>query len=84
MRARSFVLHGGDWGGGAPPQGHCPNDVVNCVRNLPCGGSLGVFWGSGGVREVWGWIGADGGGPREDLEESSGKGNFLFCWGVNS
>ena len=53
---------GGVWVGRSPPQGHSPNDMVNCVCNLPYGGSLGVLWGSGGVREVLGWIGGVQGG----------------------
>ena len=78
---------GGVWGVRSPPQGHSPNDMVNRVCNLPYGRSSGVLWGSGGVREVLGWIGGVQGGIRgskEGLEGSwgaLGKGQFLFFGG---
>ena len=63
------MLRGGGLGRADPPQGHSPNDMVICVRNLPylkiCRGdleSLGVLWGSRGVR---GRPGKSWGSPRE-------------------
>ena len=54
------------WGGRSPPQGHSPNDMVICVRNLPYWivfrGPLGVlgesFGGPGGPVGVQGGQGA--------------------------
>ena len=79
---------GGVWGGGgAPPQGHRPNDMVLCVCDLPYLkvfrgrlGVLGVLWGSRGAR---GRPGKGWAGPREvrgGALGGFGKGHFLFCY----
>ena len=85
MRGRSSVLHAGGLGGRSSPQGHSPNDIVNCVCNLPYGGSSGVLWGPGGVREGLGCIGGIQGGDRgvpgrflRDLVGPLEKCRFLF------
>ena len=63
MHAFSTMLHGGGLGR-SPPQGHSPNDMVDCVCNLPYAGFSGVLWRSGGVMEVLGWIGGMQGGTE--------------------
>ena len=82
MRVCSTVLQ-------TPPKGHRPNDMVNRVCNLPYGRSSGVLWGSGGVREVLGWIGGVQGGiegvPGRFLRSPGGpleKVIFSF-WGMH-
>ena len=65
MRARSTVLHGVSGGCGAP-QGYSPNDMVNCVCNLPYGGVLRGQGDPGGIGEVLGeWSGSGGGFGRD-------------------
>ena len=69
MRARSIVLHGRGLGGQSLPQAHSPNDMVNCMCNLPYRRSSGVLWGSRVVREVLGWIG----GIQGEIEGVPGR-----------